>query len=604
MNDKKKQQLQNANILRLAKSKAAIYFDCFDTLLIYKLSNLCVYKLFADYLIQNFYLEGSIERLGNSVMYMLKPDQSFNISVKNIYLHYRLDRFLNEDSFICQVSTAFLHILKINTAPREGMTDVLQSLKNAGKSVSVVSDYFLPSDLLRELIEHHYGREFISAVHSSSDYGVCKPNGLFKIVIGAPNQSLVIGDSLVSDVIAPRRIGADAMQLVLPRKVVDRYRQWDHNYNSSLSREIDRFRIRDKALWSSNFGYMLFDYSKRLYAQLEPGEIVYFLSREGQFMKKCFDLYLNAHNDKCVVSKYLMVSRGAVAMATYNNPRFGQFLHRFEYFNFEPGSLYEALICSGFDQCDVEYLAQKTGVDVKKQMTAITQKDIEVLNQAPSFVEVFAKKCMEARQKLLSLIEGKRGRIIVADVGWAGTMQDGLRDILQDISVDIYGYYIATHNRINEREKSHKRGLVSDYCSDPVLAMEPSKMGTLETLLRADHPQIVCYKAKGPDVFGKDLGIFTYKNYARPRQKLMEALFVELLNIDVSAPVSHEQLYPYEILTIEKKPRKARYLDLYYWNPKQPQAPDYLAYIRKRLKQRLFGLAGRVCRFLCKAEKT
>jgi hypothetical protein len=103
---------------------------------------------------------------------------------------------------------------------------ILRAHRRAGTRIIAISDTTLPSEGVRELIQHFHGAELIDEVYSSADHGLTKRDGdLFLVVAQAENvplhRILHIGDDLLADVRTPSVKGIIVHHT--PRRAYHRY---------------------------------------------------------------------------------------------------------------------------------------------------------------------------------------------------------------------------------------------------------------------------------------------------------------------------------------------------------------------------------------------
>ncbi len=94
------------------------------------------------------------------------------------------------------------------------MFNVYRSLIKTGKHVVAVSDMYLPSDVIAEIL-NDCGYDAIDKIYVSCEQGVAKAEGILLHVVyekeGKPKKCIHVGDNLASDVIGARKAGWDAV---------------------------------------------------------------------------------------------------------------------------------------------------------------------------------------------------------------------------------------------------------------------------------------------------------------------------------------------------------------------------------------------------------
>lgn len=98
--------------------------------------------------------------------------------------------------------------------------DLIVDAKRRGLKVVIVSDTYLSEARLRALISEVGGADLaamIDRIFCSCEYGIGKAGGLFKFVLKdlgiQPQQMVHLGDNLIADMQAPRKLGIPSMHI-------------------------------------------------------------------------------------------------------------------------------------------------------------------------------------------------------------------------------------------------------------------------------------------------------------------------------------------------------------------------------------------------------
>lgn len=97
---------------------------------------------------------------------------------------------------------------------RRDVAEVLEYAVSQGKTVSIISDMYLTSEILADIL-HSVGIDQYHKIYVSCEYGKGKGNGLFEDYIKdvEGKKCLHIGDNWQSDIIAARKYGIDAYEI-------------------------------------------------------------------------------------------------------------------------------------------------------------------------------------------------------------------------------------------------------------------------------------------------------------------------------------------------------------------------------------------------------
>ena len=203
------------------------------------------------------------------------------------------------------------------------MVDLYNYCIKHNKKIYIISDMYLPKHILSEIL-HKNGFHRYENLYVSSEVGVQKASGnLFKHVlkdINIKNKQLIhIGDGKKGDFIQPRLLGIRS--ILIPNHINHLKYYYDKKLNEedlftyqTISSFINNSIETDKSeYWKIGYetlGPLLYGFSKWLISSMQEMEIkkVFFMSRDGLFMQKAFDLM----NHTNIQSKYLYASRRAL----------------------------------------------------------------------------------------------------------------------------------------------------------------------------------------------------------------------------------------------------------------------------------------------------
>ena len=140
------------------------------------------------------------------------------VSLDQIYLAARpglsgeMLRWLAEDELAAEMHACHAH---------PGAVQLLREAKARGLPITIVSDTYFSSEQLQRLLRHALPADAFAAIGAfvcSSDHGVCKSKGLFKLArlnrAGDASSVLHVGDNKEADVDAPKALGMSATHLL------------------------------------------------------------------------------------------------------------------------------------------------------------------------------------------------------------------------------------------------------------------------------------------------------------------------------------------------------------------------------------------------------
>lgn len=333
-----------------------------------------------------------------------------------------------------------------------------------GLHIIVVSDFYLGQDELRIFLQREDVYNKIERIFVSSDCKTSKHlGGLYGYVCKKmkidPSQCVMVGDNQKSDVqmAVNWRIKAFCLDSTDGK-----------NQRKEVEAQLKRIAKSDVSgiLGYSNYCFLLYLYAERLHKELTREKIqdIYFLSREGEFLKKVFDLYLEKHGNETIHTHYLYVSRKATYPASLN-----------------PLGVEQFALLRKYPQLSVSDFLENIGMASVSEQLQMDQTEICKPIQDFFNSSTFLSLC--AREDFQQLYESSRIKyhnifrhycaqegmtaghtVAIADVGWNGTIQDNICNSLENL--DCVGYYIGITNSAFITTNRKKNGLI--FAQNPI----------------------------------------------------------------------------------------------------------------------------------------
>lgn len=233
---------------------------------------------------------------------------------------------------------------------------------------------------------------------------------------------------------------------------------------------------------------------------------VYFLSREGQPLKRMFDLYQNRVSGD-ITSHYLEVSRRSTLLPSLEPLVEEGFETLFR--QYRCISLFEFLSSLGLEaqvRSIALELGLREGAEVTREEDFPTSQTFSALKALPLFQDLYESERLARRRAFITYLEELSGgtlpaRLYIVDVGWKGTIQDNLFALLcrkGDTRVHaVTGYYIGLVAAGAASPNNDKYGLLfsSVGTTSPKFRVFNENRALFEVVLAADHGSIVTYKA-------------------------------------------------------------------------------------------------------------
>ena len=327
-----------------------------------------------------------------------------------------------------------------------------------GLHINIVSDFYLGQNELKTFLKKDGIHCKIDHIFVSSECKATKHQGkLYEYVchqLGAdPIRCVMVGDNLQSDVQKAEACGIKGF-LMKQSKEKKEYAVVAQGINHIAQTNISG------TLRYSNYCFLLYLYAERLYKTVIRKGIkdIYFLSREGEFLKKIFDLYITGKSDCEIRTHYLYVSRKATYPATLKPLDEEDFRLLRKTSTLSPADFFENI---GIPFA-TKYLTTEGTDNEEPILDFFNSEAFQKLCAREDFREVyelsrtnynrlFQKYCKQEGLRDNSLM-------VFADVGWNGTMQDNISCALD--AQACLGIYIGLRNAACLSEKNQKIGLI------------------------------------------------------------------------------------------------------------------------------------------------
>lgn len=428
----------------------------------------------------------------------------------------------------------------------------IRNLKRLQKKIYILSDFYLGKEYILRFLDSKDITDIADEIIVSCDYGKNKSTGnLYKTILSEmslnPEVCCMIGDNYRSDYLNAKKNGIAAMRIFNNK----------HNKTVDIKRCLCKTKEKEKKHGKSyaNYHFLLYKFTEELYFSLsrQGHKTVFFLAREGEFLKALFDLYCRKINKKfglpIIESKYLYVSRQATYSASLCDLKEERFDTLFlQYPNL---SLKAFLKNIGIDEQGRELLQKHFDLDFDEVILNLRESDLFTkLMKNDVFHELYGYTLEKRKSGLVKYLQQEgffdTSSVAIVDVGWKGSIQDNLSKVVQN-RVFIDGYYCGLKNNAICMENSKKTGLVFTeypYKSDhyDVWSFDYNFM---ERLLTASHPSTSGYnyiENRITPVFN-DFGS-EEENYKmiRPIQEQIAFHFEQYISVIYDLPVLSNEL--------------------------------------------------------------
>ena len=355
-------------------------------------------------------------------------------------------KYISKESFLEKAKVVEENIEFCHLSVDEQTLNWLRDLKSSDKRVVLISDFYADEKLISNLLNRLNIKEYFNYIFVSSDYGKRKSTGtLYELVLNklntTSNEIFMIGDNEISDVLNPQKIGLEAY-----------HKKYTESFRTISKRDIQRKFMNDlREVGSDN----LFDlylpevvyFISKLHKKLVQSNTkhILFCSREGQFLKKLFDLYQTNYNFLPYISSdYFYVSRKSTLYPSFKPLMDENFDILFR--QYKELSLENFLLTLGFSDNEIIEIAEQLNVESSDFITASSQILFD-LKRNHYFTEKFEVRRIAESTLFLQYVESlnldlKNKSMAICDIGWKGTIQDNIQSALGK-EIDVEGFYLG-----------------------------------------------------------------------------------------------------------------------------------------------------------------
>lgn len=394
--------------------------------------------------------------------------------------------------------------------PNYWVLELFEYAKSIGKRIVIVSDMYLPSNVLENILKTcnitGYERLFLSCNYKKSKtdgrlYDVCCEELKAK-----PREILHFGDGLKNDVIRALQKGIHTIKINNDIKLdyddsrdLNEIEKFNYSIQQAfISNHINEISDETSKLGFSVLGPLVVGFCTWLHDEIQSKSIdkVFFLAREGLLFKSIYEvLYPNDQT----VKKYLYVSRKSLVAPTY------WILPEYENVIKSIAKSKEIDVATllkrwGLIPEDCKSTAEHVGLSLSTVLDGQHLIDDERVKE---LYETLKDKVIEQSKQKYILLKGYLsqeefgGKCVIVDIGWNGGMHNAFEKIasIWNIPTEIHGYYIGI-NTTNLGVKLHNiNGFIYDekYHLDNRYYIY-SFAGPLELSLTAAHDTTVGYQ--------------------------------------------------------------------------------------------------------------
>ncbi|MDO6759635.1 HAD hydrolase-like protein [Tamlana sp. 2_MG-2023] len=466
-----------------------LFTDYYDTIVHRTVHPNYTLKLWAKFMIIEFGLNISIDALyfirQETVKQLCDSLEKNNVEIpyhtlmEAIYI-----RLVNNQLLDPELKPAFFKAFesidfKAEASVQYGNQDVVQLLndfKAQGGKVYLVSDFYGSKTLFQKLLNHHKILDLFDDVFSSAELESSKHRGnIYKKVLDTlvipANEVMMIGDNKRSDYDHALKNKLQAYQLPHSHYIKKNKRNALGNDYKKVKHEVNSIFKNCKKSDVLPFTQYIIYYHflvERLYQKCKKENIknLFFLSREGQYLKKIFDSYQSFHSMDTasnIKTHYLKISRQAsmqINLKAINEEAF-KYLKK----EYPQLSIYDFLTFFDCPKTEIKHISKALNTDENLIIEDFFNSEIfEALKRNDGFISYYENHRKANVSNFNNYINAfdanieKEGMHLV-DIGWGGTMQESIFGFFEE-KIKVTGHYLGLRYIYNIKEKTPRDGLI------------------------------------------------------------------------------------------------------------------------------------------------
>ena len=416
---------------------------------------------------------------------------------------------------------------------REKLVDWLASLKQRGKRLFLMSDIYLPAHYIERFVADKNLQVYFEAVISSADSFNAKASGTaYPLVEQRFNLDrsrwLHVGDNPISDGTRPQEFGIRALVIddaaERQRKALaGKYNHYSTHTTFWKGRNLQQLMLpleaenneKDELFVQgfNQFGFLFGYFMQRLAEQCKALKLkrIYFCSREGWMLKKCWELFAPWYfpQQQIPQARYLYVSRIALARAMIGNTGLSQ--REVEVALLPAGNESFIDVCRifGLNADEFKPYLEKKDLTVDevisqtdKGSSDASRRKLGLLLMDSDFQDLARKSARPYRDAFAAYLDDEgffeHKDVAVVDIGWLGTIHNNLFNAIAHIdeAPNVHGYLMCATRYIDYPNLPGRyiEGLVYDkFKFDMGGSLLEYIKDIIEEICRAPHTSLIGY---------------------------------------------------------------------------------------------------------------
>lgn len=500
---------------------------------------------------------------------------------------YYLDFDIEESVFIDKAFQEYFFAEHSSHYIKKKTLNFLIKQKKRKAKIFIVSDFYCEAEVIKKWLEllKIDVDNLIDKIYVSCDYHKSKATGsLYKQILNdnkiLPKQATMVGDNLLVDVKNARRVGLRAKWIAFPQ--IKRDNKQISKQKLIVPKQLQTiFEYEAKEFgYYTNYAFPLFAFTKRLFEMCYENKIknLFFLAREGGFLKKLFDTYCDYYNYD-INTHYFVVSRTS-AIVTSAQPLQVTFAKIINKPFIRTKNFLKTL---HFSDEEVEKLCNVLKINPNKINFKLKYSNIyKKIVDSKMFKEIYEKIHNEQRTNFTKYLNSfnvdiRNEGFFVVDSGWMGNMQRYIKNYFSYPQL-VEGFYVGTANKYPVEEKT--RGLLFNTNLKKLNWQNKIfsyRRLNYEEILRAGTPTCVGYDDLGqPQYAPKSKETEAYQTIIEPLQDKIFEKFIKIMEYDRK---NHSNIYSVCAYMNYQMIRKSGKVDREKFSDMQDSFCDYFGYI-------------------------
>lgn len=319
----------NCYIIHKCKNKSVILVDFFDTVMFRHIHSHQMMEKWAKALVRKYpeIDEKKLIEYRNNAIFKWGGDEcaiEYHDLLVSVYEMLGINGKVDFEEFE-KISYQVDYSLDMVTQyPNKEILDTLRHLRDLGKKIYLVTDYYLPGKCYTSYLRPYGLEKIFDDIFCSSDYKKTKHRGdlydeVIKKLAIESSCMCMIGDSRHSDVINAEKRGISAYHYfpVLHKIRTNIRKRMAYSYERDVFVDIFKTTFNEGGETFGDYALNLFYFTRELEQDIKKREIskVGFLARGGYFLKECLERYEHILMPTEVNTYYVKNSRKVNKMA-------------------------------------------------------------------------------------------------------------------------------------------------------------------------------------------------------------------------------------------------------------------------------------------------